>query len=338
MLEAVLAVAAWCAGTVLVVSGALKVGRAEAFRAGLTALGLPGLLARGPLFARSFPFAEIALGLAIVATPAPVHRSPLLAAALVYAVFLVVAVRASRAPEPVDCECFGGLGEARMTGRTVARNALLLALALAGLVGEGAPAALLAGPDAAGSVAAVAASVLASALAAVTLVLVRDRRNERVAETAPTAPAAPSVDGLELLTHSGERIALAEFAAPPTHLVFFSPACIACHELVARFRWWPNGLREGEEIVPVFLGRPEAFAAHEVFAPLLEHALYDPERTVAAALGRSSTPGHVFLDAEHPTGDGWTTGWFEIEGRVLRPDFLADVRAGIIVPAEHESA
>ncbi|MWV57655.1 MauE/DoxX family redox-associated membrane protein [Rathayibacter sp. VKM Ac-2754] len=327
MLDALLALAGWFAGAVLVASGALKLGRADAFRDSLGALGLPALLARGPLFARLFPVGEILLGLAIVLAPAPAHRLALVVAALVYAVFLVVAVRASRAPEPVDCECFGGLGESRMTGRTVARNALLLALALAGLAGP-APAALL-GPVVASTI----ASGLAAALVAVVLVLVRDRR----AAPSPSVPGAVT-DGLELRTFAGERIPLADFAQPPTHLVFFSPNCISCHELVARFRWWPNGLREGEELVPVFLGAPEAFAAHEVFAPLVEHALYDPDRAAAAALGRTSTPGHVLLDPQNPLGDGWTSGWFEIERRVLRPDFFADVHAGRIGPAAAEHA
>ncbi|QHC67737.1 hypothetical protein GSU68_14960 [Rathayibacter sp. VKM Ac-2759] len=170
MLEAVAALAGWGAGAVLVVSGALKLGRAAAFRDSLVVLGLPALLTRSPLFARALPFGEILLGAAVVLAPAPAHRVALAAAALVFAVFLVVAMRASRAPEPVDCECFGGLGESRMSGRTVARNALLLALALAGLAGPAAAALL--GPVPA----ATAASGLAAALIAVVLVLVRDRR------------------------------------------------------------------------------------------------------------------------------------------------------------------
>ncbi|WP_244259298.1 hypothetical protein [Rathayibacter sp. VKM Ac-2759] len=85
--------------------------------------------------------------------------------------------------------------------------------------------------------------------------------------------------------------------------------------------------------MPVFLGTPEAFAAHEVFAPLVEHALYDTDRAVAAALGRAATPGHVLLDPQNPLGDGWTSGAHEIERLVLRPDFLDDVRAGRLGPA-----
>lgn len=332
VLATVLAIAAWCAGAVLVVSGALKLGRSEAFRASLAALGLPAPLERRPSFARAFPLAEIVLGLAVVSAPGPLHRGPLLAAAVLYAVFLVVAERARRAPEPVDCECFGGLGDSRMTGRTVVRNTVLLALALAG-IGGAAPAGLLSGGAA--SVASSVASALAAALVAVVLVLVRDRRGDRTPEEAPVA--APGAEGLEFATYAGERIPLAEFARPATHLVFFSPSCLSCHELVPRFRWWPNGLREGEELVPVLLGTPEAFAAHEVFAPLVEHALYDPERTVASALGRTGTPGHVLIDADHPTGSGWTVGASEIERRVLRPGFFADVQAGTVVPAPQEA-
>ncbi|ROQ50600.1 hypothetical protein EDF36_4109 [Rathayibacter sp. PhB152] len=325
-LEVLLAVAGAAAGAVLVVSGVLKLGRTERFRASLAALGLPARLSAGPLFARAFPVVEIALGLAILLAPSPLHRGALLGAVAVDVVFLVVAIRAVRAPEPVECECFGGLGDARMTGRTVARNAVLLALALAGLVGAGAPAELLV-PG---------VPALIAVLLALALVPVRDRLAARApaASTPPPAPASPSdIDDLALLTAAGEPIALAEWADPPTHLVFFSPSCISCHELVERFRWWPNGLREGEELMPVFLGAPADFAAHEVFAPLVEHALYDPDRSIAAALGRGATPGHVLLDPEHPLGDGWSSGAFEIEKRVLRPDFFEDVRRGAVGPA-----
>ncbi|NRG40565.1 hypothetical protein GTU73_04095 [Rathayibacter sp. VKM Ac-2804] len=318
-LEVLLAVAGAAAGAVLVVSGVLKLGRTERFRASLAALGLPARLSASPLFARAFPVVEIALGLAILLAPAPLHRGALLGAVAVDVVFLVVAVRAVRAPEPVECECFGGLGDARMTGRTVARNAVLLALALAGLVGATAPAELLV-PG---------VPALLAVLLALALVPVRDRLTAR---TPATDTPTDSAD-LVLLTAAGEPIALAEWADPPTHLVFFSPSCISCHELVERFRWWPNGLREGEELMPVFLGAPADFAEHEVFAPLVEHALYDPDRSVAAAVGRGATPGHVLLDPAHPLGDGWSSGWFEIEKRVLRPDFFEDVRRGAVAPA-----
>lgn len=335
MLEVVLAVAAWCAGAVLVVSGALKLGRVASFRASLAALRLPRILQHRGWFASAFPFIEIALGAAVVLAPAPLHRVALAPVALLDAVFLVVAIRAARAPEPVDCECFGGLGSTRMTGRTVARNAALLALALAGLAGATAPSALLA--ESGGGLAAIVASGLAAALAAVTLVLVRDRRAsaQRAATASPHSPDAggsADADRLELVTAMGERLSLEELSRPITHLVFFSPSCTSCHHLVDRFRWWPNGLRDGEELLPVFIGSRDEFAAYDVFAPLLDHALYDPTGRVAGVLGRSGTPGHVLLDENHPFGDGWTSGAMEIEARVVRSEFLADIQAGVLMP------
>ncbi|PPF15477.1 hypothetical protein C5D25_15855 [Rathayibacter sp. AY1D7] len=344
MLEAVLAIAAWCAGAVLVVSGALKLGRAERFRASLEALGVTLLLRRRGWFAAAFPAVEIALGAAVVLAPAPAHRAALVPVALLDAVFLVVAVRAVRATEDVDCECFGGLGSARMTGRTVARNAVLLALAVAGALGGLAPAALLGGGGASA-----AASGLAAALAAVSLVLVRDRRAASTAarvraaarlsaadrESAPgRAPEGDlSAADLAFVTVAGELLTLEELSHPATHLVFFSPSCAACHELVERFRWWPHGLRPGEELLPVLLGSREDFAVHAVYGPLVDHALYDPEGRVAAVLGRAGTPGHVLLTPERPLGDGWTSGAVSIEARVLRPGFLAELQAGGQDPA-----
>ncbi|NQX29595.1 hypothetical protein HQQ81_19800 [Microbacteriaceae bacterium VKM Ac-2854] len=330
-----LAVAAALAGGVLLASGILKLGRTEAFHQSLPHLGVPAFLRRTRAFARAFPFGEIALGLAILLLPTPWQFLPLLAATALFAVFFVVSVRASRAPEEVECECFGGLGDARMTRGTVVRNGVFLALALAGLLAPASPASV-----SAELTGALFIPLLVSALVIGVLVI---RRNATKKPTpgaafgapapgpAPTPPAPPTPDEapLVLYTVDGEPIELAEYTTPPTHLVFFSADCSSCQKLVERFRWWPHALREGDELQPVFLGAKEDFADYEVFAPLLEYALYDPRRAVARRLGLQGTPGAVYLDTEHPLGRGWVAGEVAIEAVVVRPGFFEEHGNGV---------
>lgn len=314
---------AWIAGGVLLASGVLKAGRIERFRAGLPSLGVPALLHRTAWFAPVFPVVEVALGTAVVVAPPPWSRLALAATAALLLVFVVVAVRAARRPEEVDCECFGGLGDSRMTGRTVVRNVAFLLLACAGLVAGTSPAAL--SRDLLGSP---WWPAIVTALSIGALVALRNAFTRRSKASEPIAPVATTADAaLVLVTVDGTAIALDEFRSPPTHLVFFSADCSSCQSLVERFRWWPSGLREGDDLQPVLLGSPEDFADYEVFAPLVPHALYDPTRTVARRVGLSGTPGHVYLTDEHPLGEGWNAGQAAIEEAVLRPGFFDELAA-----------
>ena len=60
---------------------------------------------------------------------------------MLFVAYLMLVVRAVRRPEPVDCGCFGALGDSEVTPMTVWRNVLLVVAALlavvAGLQGVG---------------------------------------------------------------------------------------------------------------------------------------------------------------------------------------------------------
>jgi hypothetical protein len=327
-MEIVLTTAAAITGAVLVASGVLKLGRTAAFHETLGVLGVPGFLRRTTAFATVFPWIEIATGASALVLPSPAHHVPLVVAALMHLVFVIVSIRALRAPEPVECECFGGLGDARMTPLTVVRNTTLLLLAVLGALAATSPWSSAAPIGVPWLPLAVTAVVVAA------LVVVRDRGAARAAETAPVAPvvAAPPApldtdEDLAFTTVDGDRIPLSEYRDPATHLVFFSPGCSSCHALVGRYRWWPHGLRPGDELQHVFLGTPAEFAAIEVFAPLAPYALYDEGRVIAKRLGLRGTPGHVHIDEAHPLGSGWTAGTSAIEAAVLRPGFFDELQA-----------
>jgi hypothetical protein len=92
-------------------------------------LGLPPLLVRlrAP---RLLPYAELGLAALLALAPGRWYVVAASATLLLFALYLGVIMRALRLPYPVTCPCFGRLGLGEVTRRTLARNAVLVALAL----------------------------------------------------------------------------------------------------------------------------------------------------------------------------------------------------------------
>ncbi|MDH3679233.1 MAG: hypothetical protein OEV40_04700 [Acidimicrobiia bacterium] len=113
--------AAYLLAVVLVAAAVAKARRPAATATEFAELGLawPGALAR------LVPLVELACAAALVATPAwgGVVSFALLAA---FTAVLVTVVRSGRV---VRCSCFGGVGSQPVSARSLARNAVLLALA-----------------------------------------------------------------------------------------------------------------------------------------------------------------------------------------------------------------
>lgn len=108
---------------------------------------------------------------------------------------------------------------------------------------------------------------------------------------------------LTLENAAGEVVPLSEFLDMPTVLVFFSPGCSSCAELVPIARTWPNALRDDVDMQPVFFGTRAQFeASDEAYRPLLDVAWYDPVGATMRGLGVFATPGAVAIDADHPQG------------------------------------
>lgn len=125
-------------------AAALKIRRLHDFASSIVALELiparliparllpSGRLPAATAFAVAVVAAEALTAIACLATPTRIYG--LAAAVVMLAAFAAVAERATRRP-PVPCRCFGS-GTVPLGRRQVARNALLMALAGAGLIGE----------------------------------------------------------------------------------------------------------------------------------------------------------------------------------------------------------
>lgn len=308
---------AWFVGGVLIVSGILKAGRAQAFQRTLSRLGLPSILHRSPWFSRSFSFVETLLGLAVILAPLCWRSIALSLATALFTAFFAISTRVVLAHEKVDCECFGGIARSRITGRTVVRNALFLAVSTVALVTSLIP------PDTTSASGYPWAPAVVIFAIAMVFIVQRQRPPVESAQLSATPPTGE----LTFSSFDGTITRLGDLQEPPTHLVFLSPGCASCRHLVERLRWWPHGLREGDTLQPVFVGQPEEVETIREFAPLAPYALYDVWGVTAEALARTGFPGHIYVTKDNPEGAGWTTGPRAIEAAVLRPGLFEELDA-----------
>lgn len=304
------AIVSWTVAAVLICSGALKLGRHREFFKSMQTLRLPVWLLRDYTFAKAFPFVEMGLGALIVLLPDPWHLIPLAGATVLFVAFLVVIVRAVRSAVPASCNCFGGLGADEVGSRTVARNAVFVALALVALALHAAPASVAA--DRLGGWAYVLPAVLAAAVAT-GLVLYRNNAENRAERDL--------IDNLTVQSRDGDHLPIRDLQDPPSYVVFFSAGCGACSQAVQEFRWWPHAMADGYDLVPVLAGRPEQFAMFPEFEALLDHAWYDPEMKFYKAVGGSGTPAGTLIDHAHPLGNGAVAGIGPLRRLIWTPEF-----------------
>ncbi len=120
--------------TVLAVSGWSKTTAVASTESVLRLLKLPNALQQRWV-AQALPWGELALAVLVVLAPAgPVAQvAAALTLLLMLAYWAIVARAMTFDPRPT-CGCFGEIGDQRITGRTLARNSVLVALGVAHLV------------------------------------------------------------------------------------------------------------------------------------------------------------------------------------------------------------
>lgn len=129
MPSAPLALAPLTIAVVLLWSALAKWPQVEATRSAVTLLRLPTAF-RTPWFARALPAGEVLLAVLLLVPVVPVVRAATVGAVVLFAAYFAVIARAMTFSPRPRCGCFGRIGDHTVTWRTVARNALLLALAV----------------------------------------------------------------------------------------------------------------------------------------------------------------------------------------------------------------
>jgi hypothetical protein len=330
---------------VLLLSGIAKLREPATVDTAFTSLGVPRALDT-PLVRRLFPWVEIALGAWLLLATGPALVVVALVTLALFVAYLVLVVRAVRRPEPVDCGCFGALGDSEVTSVTVWRNAALVlsaALAvLAGVWGSGVVPALV---NDSGAWAWVAATALSAAV--VGLVVYRAPAGSRAADHGGSALAAPKIgpDGeyvrdaipdAQVLTEDGKLVFVAHQARRAAHLlVFLSPGCGPCGRLGPLVAGW------SEELAPVVVkavvaGQPVMVESWLTY--LQGHAWFDPYGITRKAF-TGGNPSAVLLGADGLVAGGPVHGEEDVLSFIAQVrDQLREAReAGEMLPVEPDA-
>ena len=302
---------------VLLLSGVAKLRAPESVDEAFTSLEVPKAVDTASV-RRLVPWVEVALGAWLLLATGTALVVVAVLTLLLFLAYLVLVSRAVRRDEPVDCGCFGALGDSRVTRVTVWRNAaLVLSAALA----------VVAGLRDVGLIGAVVDGdalpwVAMAALSAAVAVLVAYRSPGSAAEAdgglrldaegnyvrQPTPRAA-------VLTQDGELRLVAPETRTSAHLlVFLSPGCGACERIGPHLEQWEKDLSP-VTVRAVVAAQPTAVDRYPWFAG---RSWYDPFSITRAAFGVRS-PAVVLLGT-----DGMLAGG-PVEGEQDIFDFVAQL-------------
>ena len=303
------------AASVLLASGGLKLRDRAAFaRAvdGFTVLPSPVRRAAGAV-----PFVEVALGvLLLVASGALLTAATWVATALLLVFTVLVAATLARGERPA-CQCFGVAGTEPISAWTLTRN-VALTLGFGALAAGVAPGAGLVG--ALGGASDDARSLFAALALGTVAVVVLWVRQDRLATqlrtrggtaTATEAPqpdslAQQDIPDLALVPPSGESVRLAEMARERAQLlVYVSPTCSTCHQLVPLVSDWQELLGAELDVRLVSIGSRADSAA--VYPHQVDQMWFD-EDLGYRKLGIPGTPTAMLLGTNGTIAAGPAAG------------------------------
>lgn len=282
---------------VFVVSGIAKLSDRTGTRQAVAGFGVPA----GPAAWVAVLLAPVELGVALLVLLTPTATLGLVLVLVLLTAFTVAVLRALRAGRRPECHCFGRIGGADISARTVLRNGVLAALAAVGLVG------LAARGDSTSDGSAVAAALAGLALAAGLLLAEglagraarRQREREDLAAYESAAPVlAVPAPRFTLGTPAGIAMSLDDLLAPglPVLLVTLSPGCGSCVRLRPDVAQWAELLRPRVTVAVLAIGTTEANEKAYETVPHLP-VLLDGE-DVRRQLGTTATPSAVVIGAD----------------------------------------
>jgi peroxiredoxin len=291
------------------VAGAAKLADLEGSRTALAAFGVPGRLA-APL-GTLLPLAELGTAALLVAgaaaggaAPGILLRSGALAALLLLALFCAgIAVNLLRGRAP-DCHCFGQLHSAPASGRTLARNGVLLILA----------AFVASGGDSTWTTAAGATAL--AMLGAVAIAPPGRRPGPDDAAPDRDLPLGTPAPDFELPSLDGAAVSLAALREKgrPVLLVFTDPGCGPCLALAPDVASWQ--LRHAEELTIAVIENRNGESAAAPDEHGRERVLLQHDGDVAEAYRARGTPTAVLVGPDGAIASPVAGGSAEIEALV----------------------
>jgi methylamine dehydrogenase accessory protein MauD len=292
------------------VAGVAKLADRAGSRQAVVDFGVPAALA-APL-GILLPLAELAVAAALVpATTAWWGAVGALVLLLLFAVAIGASLVRGRKP---NCHCFGQLHSAPADWSTLARNAVLAALA-AFVVWQGREGNV--DPSAVGWVGALSAiQVLGVFAAGLVVGLLADRwwNEDRQMAGLPMGTPAPTFNLPDL---EGEEVTLDSLRAPgrPVLLLFTEPGCEYCRELLPEVGRWQDKLADELTIALISCDDPK-----ENRAMTNEHGLsrvlLEDDYEVSEVYRVTGTPSAVLVEPDGTIGSSLAESAEEIEALV----------------------
>ena len=267
------------------------------------------------------PLVELAIAVALV--PEPSARWGAIAAFVLLLGFIVGIATALRRGETPDCHCFGQIHSAPAGRGTLARNAVLAAMAAVVVAdGPGPSIDSWIGARSGAELIAIGAGVLAVILGLLLVQLWVERRRlrsdlgtaRRMAAAAPPGiplgSVAPDVS-LKYLDDEPVTLSSLQKLGRPMLLVFMNPGCHSCTELVPKLAGWQRSLAERLTIAVVSRGQARD---HEVWTRHgLQKILVQDGSEASEAYRIRGTPSAVIVTTAGTVGSNPAETVFGIE-------------------------
>lgn len=303
----------------LVVSAVGKLRSPSASAQAFRNLRVPAPLS-GRLVVEALPYVELVLAVGLVVVGGGPGSVMAVAALALFTAYLLLVTRALGFDEDVDCACFGAFAPGRITGRTLLRNAWLVA------VGAAAVAASLHGESVATRLTGGQTPwwwLVGSLAAAATVLLVLGPAGDAQPSSAQAYASVDEGDyvrartpALPVTLGDGSRTTLRALSADrPQLLVHVSEICGSCMEVIEAMPGWRERL-PAVDVRLVLGAAPGSSALTAVAEPLSVH---DPEGLVAHSFDMLATPSAVLLGADGLLAGGPVVGSYAV------PDFVEQI-------------
>lgn len=291
-------------GVIFLIAGVSKLSDSEGSRRAVEQFGVPRWSARA--VAVVLPFAELAIAIGLLVDPSA--RYAAVGALVLLIAFVVGVARAVSKGQSPDCHCLGQLHSEPAGPSTIARNLILVALALAVVAagaGPGIPGGVeqFSGPQA--ELAVVSALAILLALATAWLWGDRQRARAALAGTVPEAAPKPGLQrgtaapDFDLTPVRGAAATLGDLTKGlrPTVLIFLSTACGSCAQLLPELGRWQDSVGDTVALVPIFSGdRADIERLSQDHG--LRIALAEQGRATFERFALHATPSAVLIDPD----------------------------------------
>lgn len=308
---------------VFAVAAVAKLADLEGSRRAMRDFGVPERAAGGVGLA--LPLAELAIAVGLLFPPTAQWSAG--AAVVLLSAFMVGIAAAMRRGEAPDCHCFGQVHSAPAGRGTLIRNALLAALAVLTVVeGPGPAIDTWIGDRTDTELVAIAAIVVGLGLAALAFWLWLQRRrlsadlaraHRRAAVATPGIPVGSEAPGFSLASAvNGADNGVVTLDALREHgrpvlLVFASPSCHNCSELLPKLAVWERTLNDRLIIALVSMGSAEAHDGWRQYG--FQHLLLQLDTEVYEAYRMRATPAAVLVTPDGRIGSNPAEGALAIE-------------------------